>query len=186
MLAGPNRGSLATGRVRKVTTMTEQNEPEPSAAEPQLDGGARRGPPPVLSVALEPAGSVLETALRPAPGPIVVPEPIVLQPVTLPAPPPAPAKLASEEVIVQAPMSYTGSLKRLSRMTQPWPPALRIVSVVVMVAIAWYLITVWYILWGIFLVPWRLLRRHERNEKRRMLQHRETLEAMQKAQQRSP
>jgi hypothetical protein len=168
--------------------MTEQNEPEPSGAEPQPNG-ARPEPAPVLSVALEPAGAALETALRPAPELVVAPAPIVLQPVTLPAPPPAPAapaKLASEEVIVQAPMSYTGSLKRISRMTQPWPPALRIVSVVVMVAIAWYLITVWYILWGIFLVPWRLLRRHERNEKRRMLQHRETLEAMQKAQQRSP
>jgi len=162
--------------------MTEQNEPEPSGAEPQPNE-ARPEPAPVLSVALEPVGPALDTALRPAP------EPITLPPVTRPAPPPAPpapAKLASEQVIVQAPMSYTGSLKRLSRMTQSWPLALRIIGVAIMVAMAWTLITSWYLIWGIFLVPWRLLRRHERNEKRRMLQHRETLEAMQKAQQRSP
>lgn len=35
----------------------------------------------------------------------------------------------------------------------------------------------WYFLFGILLVPWRLLRRHERNEQRRMLQHREMLSA---------
>lgn len=148
-------------------------EPEPAGTESESESASVPG---AELAELE----VVDAELEPIPAP--APQPQGIRPVA-PAPAPMPVQLASEQVIVQAPMSYTGSLKRLSRMTRSWPLALKIPSLVIMTAIAWYVITVWYLLWGICLVPWRLFRRHERNEKRRTLQHREMLGAMQNMQQ---
>jgi hypothetical protein len=176
--------------------MSEHNESEPSGDPREPDhtdsqAGASGGEPEPAGTESESASvpgaelaelEVVDAELEPIPAPAPPPPLLGVYPVA-PAPAPVPAQLASEQVIVQAPMSYTGSLKRLSRMTGSWPLALKIPSLVIMTAIAWYVITVWYLLWGICLVPWRLFRRHERNEKRRMLQHRETLAAMQNMQQ---
>jgi hypothetical protein len=49
---------------------------------------------------------------------------------------------------------------------------------VVGVALAWAFITAWYLVWGIFLVPYRILRRGSRKRKRQALQHREMLQAV--------
>ena len=44
--------------------------------------------------------------------------------------------------------------------------------------IAWLFVTSWYLFFGIFLVPYRLIRRGQRKRKREALQHRETLAAI--------
>ncbi len=84
--------------------------------------------------------------------------------------------LASERVVVQAPMSYAGSAKRIWRMTRltMW---LSIVAVVA-IAVAWIVVTVWYVVFGILLVPYRLIRRGGRKQKRDELRHREMMEAI--------
>ncbi|WP_371598913.1 hypothetical protein [Streptomyces sp. NBC_00564] len=109
----------------------------------------------------------------------------------------APMELQSERVIVQAPLSFAGSTKRILRLTEPnrafalkavvgpwWKGALRVVldcllvlTVGVFMLLAWTFIAGWYLLWGIFLIPYRLIRRSDRNRKREALQHREMLDA---------
>ncbi len=100
---------------------------------------------------------------------------------------PAP-RLASEDVIINAPMSYTGSAQRILRLrrrgrSQGVVVAL-IVLAVVLVAVAWLVVTVWYVvtvgLLGIVTVPYRLLRRGSRKRKAEARRHRELLAAVQR------
>jgi hypothetical protein len=98
-------------------------------------------------------------------------------------------QLPSERVVIQAPMSYVGSRRRLWRLprlsrdaTAAWHPAARItllaaVYVVVLAAIpvAWAIITGWYLLFSVLLVPYRLVRRGSRKRKLEERRHRELL-----------
>ena len=43
---------------------------------------------------------------------------------------------------------------------------------------AWSIVTIWYCIFGLLLVPYRLIRRSGRKEKKLALQHREQLEAL--------
>lgn len=91
-------------------------------------------------------------------------------------------RLASQEVVVAAPMSFTGSAQRLWKLTRGATdqPARFLVqtAVVCLLAVVWMLILCWYILFGIFLVPYRLIRRGSRKRKRQDLQHQEMLAAI--------
>jgi hypothetical protein len=109
----------------------------------------------------------------------------------------APTELQSERVIVQAPLSFTGSTKRILRLTEPhralalkavvgpwWRGTLRVLldsllvmTVGVLLFLTWLFIACWYLFWGILLIPYRLIRRSDRNRKRDALQHREMLDA---------
>lgn len=84
--------------------------------------------------------------------------------------------LASEKVIIQAPMSYTGSAKRIWRLGTGWLVPL----LVVMIAAMWIVVTLWYVVFGLLLVPYRLIRRGSRKQRRDELRHRETLDALRK------
>jgi Flp pilus assembly protein TadB len=86
-------------------------------------------------------------------------------------------------------MSYTGLTKRtwrLARKLTSWPNVWVNVACWVFVAplvigldlAAWACITIWYCAFGVCLVPYRLLRRGDRNRKREKLQHREMLDAI--------
>jgi hypothetical protein len=107
-------------------------------------------------------------------------------------------ELQSERIIVQAPLSLTGSTKRILRLTEPDRPfALRTVAgrpwwksillalmdgLIVLVIgafmlAAWCFDLFWYLIFGILLVPYRLIRRSDRDRKRDALQHREMLDA---------
>lgn len=71
--------------------------------------------------------------------------------------------------IVSSPLSFSGSARRL------WRPVSRASSpaakwgigalVVLALMLVWTFILAWYLLWGIFLVPWRLIRRGQRRDK---------------------
>jgi hypothetical protein len=87
-------------------------------------------------------------------------------------------KLASETVVVEAPFSLTGSTKRLLRGTERWNRIVRVVVLVVLLPVVWSFIVLWYLMWGIWLIPYRLIRRSSRTRKRQELQHREMLNQM--------
>ena len=99
---------------------------------------------------------------------------------------PLPARLPSEDVIVSAPMSYAGSAQRIMRIRRlaqnESALAALTAAAVVLVAVAWLFVTVWYLIWGFWLIPYRLLRRGDRKRKAEALRHRELLAALQAGQ----
>lgn len=95
-------------------------------------------------------------------------------------------QLASEQVVVQSPMSLAGSAKRIWKMTRNpnraavrWP--ILIPLALTLIAGAWAIIVAWYLMFGLLIVPYRLLRRGDRKRKRQALQHREMLQAANRA-----
>lgn len=94
-----------------------------------------------------------------------------------------PARLASEDVIISAPMSYVGSAQRIMRIRRrargESELAALTTAAVVAVVVAWVFVTVWYLMWGLLLVPYRLHRRGARKRKAEALRHRELLAAIQ-------
>jgi hypothetical protein len=95
------------------------------------------------------------------------------------------AKLESEKVTVAAPLSYAGSAARIWRLTGlagvNAHPSARVglaVLAIHLTALAWVFVTAWYLTWGLLLVPYRLIRRGQRKDRRQALQHREMLSAI--------
>lgn len=112
-----------------------------------------------------------------------------LAPATAPAPVPEQrsshvnvSKLASEKVVVAAPLSFAGSAARIWKLTgitsqAPARVGLGVLAIL-LILVAWVIVLAWYLVWGIFLVPYRLIRRGSRKRKREALQHREQLAAI--------
>lgn len=90
----------------------------------------------------------------------------------------------SENVVVEAPMSFTGSAKRIWKLTSTdsalvkW--LLLIPIALMLISFVWGLVILWYMIFGIFLIPYRLIRRSGRSNKRNKLRHREILENLEK------
>lgn len=97
--------------------------------------------------------------------------------------PTGPVRLASEDVIINAPMSYAGSAQRIMRIRRRAPAGWKLVAVtslaVVFVLAAWFCVTIWYLTWGLWLVPYRLLRRGARKRKAEAIRHRELMGTIQ-------
>lgn len=89
---------------------------------------------------------------------------------------------ASSEVVVAAPMSFAGSAQRIWKLTKmsDATPVLVALSLTAIVAIAcaWMVVVGWYLIFGILLVPYRLIRRGQRKTKRDNMRHQEMLQAM--------
>jgi len=96
-----------------------------------------------------------------------------------------PARLASEDVIINAPMSYAGSAQRIFRLrrrARAGGPKVAVTALAVaLVLLAWALVTAWYLIWWFWLVPYRLLRRGARKRRAEALRHRELLGTIQGA-----
>lgn len=96
-----------------------------------------------------------------------------------------PVRLASEEVVISAPLSFTGSAQRIWKLTRlplaetPGPHAGLVVAALLLIVLAWSVVLSWYLTFGLLLVPYRLLRRDSRKRRRQALQHRELLATMQ-------
>jgi hypothetical protein len=92
------------------------------------------------------------------------------------------AKLESEKVVVAAPLSFAGSAARIWKLTgcttNPYGRIGLGALAILLIAVAWSGVLVWYWTWGLFLVPYRLIRRGSRQRKRQALQHREMLAAL--------
>ena len=94
-----------------------------------------------------------------------------------------PTRLASEDVIINAPMSYAGSAQRILRLRRRAHNGGAKVAVtglaIVLVLLAWVIVTAWYLVWGIWLIPYRILRRGARKRKAEALRHRELMGTIQ-------
>jgi Flp pilus assembly protein TadB len=96
------------------------------------------------------------------------------------------SKLASEKVVISAPTSFSGSAARIWKMTDSdnaWLKWFLLVPLaLILIFMAWSFVAIWYFiifgLFGIFVIPFRLLTRSGRNRKRNKLQHRELLAAV--------
>lgn len=95
-------------------------------------------------------------------------------------------KLASEKVVISAPTSFSGSAARIWKITNSDNTTLKWLLLVplalCLILTAWFFVAMWYFiifgLFGILVIPFRLLTRSGRNRKRNKLQHRELLEAI--------
>lgn len=94
-----------------------------------------------------------------------------------------PARLASEDVIINAPMSYAGSAQRIFRLRRRAASGGSMAAItalaILLILMAWTFVTVWYLIWGLWLVPYRLLRRGARKRKAEALRHRELMGTIQ-------
>ncbi len=97
--------------------------------------------------------------------------------------PQAPARLASEDVIISAPLSYAGSAQRIYRLRRRANTDSQVAAIttlaVLLIVLAWVFVTVWYLVWGVWLVPYRLARRGARKRKVEALRHRELMGTVQ-------
>jgi hypothetical protein len=93
--------------------------------------------------------------------------------------------MSKKRDVVSAPMSFAGSLAR----TQNWlwhdkeiwfKAAVGWWAVALVVMAWWTMILMWYLVFGLFLVPYRLIRRGSRKQKVQARQHQEILEALKK------
>jgi hypothetical protein len=94
-----------------------------------------------------------------------------------------PVRLASEDVIINAPMSYAGSAQRIFRLRRRAQGRGALAAItglaILLILMVWLFVTVWYLLWGLWLVPYRLLRRGARKRKAEALRHRELMGTIQ-------
>lgn len=97
-------------------------------------------------------------------------------------------KLDSENIVISSPLSFSGSSKRLWKLTYhdnlylKW--ILLVPLAVLLICCAWTFVVFWYILmygiFGVFFFIWRLFRRSSRQSKAEKLRHREILEQLEK------
>ena len=90
---------------------------------------------------------------------------------------PAP-RLESERVVLAAPLSFHGSAIRIWRAVAEGRNGWMGVLAVTLITVAWVGVLSWYLLFGLLLVPYRLMRRTQRTGKRNALRHQELLSAM--------
>ena len=97
------------------------------------------------------------------------------------------SKLKSEKVVISSPLSFSGSAKRIWKITDVDNPAMKVLLSLVaaaLILLAWIFVAFWYVLiyvvFGILFIPYRLLRRSSRKQKQAKLRHREVLDAIEK------
>ena len=96
-------------------------------------------------------------------------------------------KLASEKVVVSAPLSFSGSAQRIWKITNVENPitklALALIAVPLIMGV-WMFVLFWYfvmyVLFGVLFFIFRLFTRSRRKNKRDKLQHREVIDAIEK------
>jgi hypothetical protein len=96
------------------------------------------------------------------------------------------ARHRSEDVIINAPMSFAGAAQRSFRLRRVTfsPPLLANILMttlaLLLTLVWWFAVACWYVAFGLLLVPYRLLRRGARKRKAEALRHREMMAAMEK------
>jgi hypothetical protein len=101
------------------------------------------------------------------------------------APPSRP--LASEEIVVSAPLSFHGSAARIWRplscnagaTDNGWATFGWYLLAYTLIALAWVGVLCWYLIFGLLVVPYRLIRRGQRKRKLEEARHRELMSAQQ-------
>jgi hypothetical protein len=97
------------------------------------------------------------------------------------------SKLKSEKVVISSPLSFSGSAKRIWKITDVDSPVVKALLGLVaamLILFAWIFVAFWYVLiyvvFGILFIPYRLMRRSSRKQKQAKLRHREVLEVIEK------
>lgn len=82
-------------------------------------------------------------------------------------------------VVIQAPMSYIGSAKRIWKLAQPrdnqWIHGALIILTFTLIGLAWVAVTIWYLFAVWLMIPYRIIRRSQRKQRRDMLELQERL-----------
>ena len=85
-----------------------------------------------------------------------------------PAPPPIPAQrdsghgaseLEGDRVVASMPMSLGRSAGRIWKLLGPGNDIVLAIAAVALIGLAWCVVLCWYLIWGILLVPYRLIAR---------------------------
>ena len=99
-------------------------------------------------------------------------------------------QLASEKVVVSAPLSFSGSAQRIWKITNVENPIAKIalaLTAITFIMGAWIFVLCWYfvmyVLFGVFFFIFRLFTRSRRKNKRDKLRHREVLDAIEQRKQ---
>lgn len=86
-------------------------------------------------------------------------------------------------MIINAPLSFAGSAQRIMRIRRSadegWGLVALTVLAAILIVLAWTFVLSWYLLWGLWLVPYRVLRRGARKRKAEALRHRELMGTIQ-------
>lgn len=88
--------------------------------------------------------------------------------------------MTADHVVIQSPMSFVGSARRIWRLTRTgptWTRALTIPTAVLLIAAAWCGVLAWTLVFGVLLIPYRLMRRGQRKRKQEAARHNELLNA---------
>ncbi|AKM80953.1 TPA: hypothetical protein DDX46_04465 [Candidatus Saccharibacteria bacterium] len=99
-------------------------------------------------------------------------------------------QLRSEKVVVSAPFSFAGSTQRIWKMTNVDNVILKLFLMplaIIVIVFAWMFVVCWYfviyVLFGLWFIPYRLLRRGSRKRKQEKLRHQEVLDAIEQRRQ---
>ena len=88
------------------------------------------------------------------------------------------ANLTSADVVVSAPLSFTGSAQRIWHITYDhdgWAYAGLVTLAVLAITVSWAAVLCWYAIFGLMLVPYRLIRRGQRKQKLAQIRHQELM-----------
>lgn len=93
--------------------------------------------------------------------------------------------VSKKRAVIAAPMSYAGSLGRVQNglwhdmpVWYKWAVGWWVVPIIIFMW--WIFIFLWYLIFGLLLAPYRLIRRGTRKSKVQARQHQEILEALKK------
>lgn len=87
----------------------------------------------------------------------------------------------SETIVIQSPMSFVGSFYRAKRLVdghEGFDRTVRYVLLGLILLVWWAAVIVWYSIFGLLLVPYRLIRRGARKRNVERLRHQEMLAEM--------
>ena len=94
-------------------------------------------------------------------------------------------KLASEKVVISAPLSFSGSAQRIWKITNVENPIVKFALALIAITLimgAWMFVLCWYfvmyVMFGVFFFIFRIFTRSRRKNKRDKLRHREVLDTI--------
>jgi ABC-type sugar transport system permease subunit len=82
-------------------------------------------------------------------------------------------KLLSEKKVVSAPFSFIGSARRIWKITGSslLSKIIMFLPALALILLAWFFVLNWYILFSIFVIPYRLIRRGQRKREREYVRY---------------
>jgi hypothetical protein len=92
----------------------------------------------------------------------------------------------SGRMVVAAPMSFAGSSQRIWKITargrSGWATARLVTVALLAVLVVWSAVLCWYLVFGLLLVPYRIVRRGQRKQRLAQRRHDEMLAAVTRGQ----